>query len=212
MKDIPVFTTDNGVASLAFQQIPYTGTAHITIRSTEAFDAFLAECVGFCCAVGAERILACGHIALDAYPVYTKVLKMQMPMPDQTDLACLFPVTDKSFDMWLDIYNHAMKNVPNAVILSRQMGKEIVNQGAAYFVHDKGLVLGIGIADGDTIHGIASCQKGAGEMVMKSLCGALNGDIVKVEVAENNTPAMNLYHRMGFIVTDVVKVWYDVTK
>lgn len=212
MKDIPIFTTGSGVASLALQQIPYTGTAHITIRSTQACDALLAECVGFCRAVGAERILACGHIDLEAYPVYTKVLKMQMPIPQDTDQACLFPVTEKSFDMWLDTYNHAMKNVPNAVILSRQMGKEIVNQGMAYYVHDKGRVMGIGIADGDTIQGVVSCQKGAGELVMKSLCGALTADTVIVEVAENNTPAMNLYLRMGFIATDIVKVWYDVTK
>ena len=47
---------------------------------------------------------------------------------------------------------------------------------------------------------------------MNSLFGVLCGDIVKVEVAENNTPAMRLYQRMGFVTTGILKTWYDVTK
>jgi ribosomal protein S18 acetylase RimI-like enzyme len=33
-----------------------------------------------------------------------------------------------------------------------------------------------------------------------------------VEVAENNGPAINLYRRMGFVTTGILKTWYDVTK
>lgn len=212
MKDIPVFTTDNGIASLALQQIPYTGFAHITIHASSEFRDFIQECTGFCRAVGAERILACGHKDLERYPMYTRVLSMQMPIPEEVEQACLFPVTVESLDKWLDIYNDGMKDAPNAVVLSKQAGKELVEKGTAYFAHENGNVLGIGVVEDDTVRAIVSCQKGAGERVMNSLCGVLSGDIVKVEVAENNGPAMNLYRRMGLVTTGVLKTWYDVTK
>lgn len=212
MKDIPVFTTDNGVASLALQQIPHTGFAHITVHSASAFSDFLQECVGFCRAVGAERVFACGHKDLEQYPIYARVLSMQMPIPEDVEQACLFPVTVESLDKWLDIYNTGMKDVPNAVALSKRAGKELVKKGTAYFVHENGNVLGIGVVEDDTVSAIVSCQKGAGELVMNSLFGALCGDIVKVEVAENNTPAMRLYQRMCFVTTGILKTWYDVTK
>ncbi len=212
MKDIPVFATENGIASLSLQQIPYTGFAHISIQSTLEFNAFLLECISFCRAVGAERILACGHKDLEQYPIYTKILGMRMPMPEDQGRKCLFPVTEESFDKWLDIYNNGMKNVPNAAILSRQMGMALIKKGSAYFVHDNGQVLGIGVAEGDTIQAVVSCQKRAGEEVIQTLCGALCADTVRVEVAENNEPAMNLYRRMGFIETGILKTWHDVTK
>ena len=212
MKDIPVFATQYGVAALALQQIPYTGIANITIHSTQMFEEFLAECVGFCRAAGADKILACGHNELEAYPVYTTVLKMQMPVPETEAQAYLFPATDETIDRWLDIYNNGMANVPNALILSKKMAKEIVNAGTAYFVHMQSRLLGIGIVQDDMVRAVVSCQKGAGECVMNTLVGAVCGDTVKVEVAENNEPAMRLYRRMGFVTAGIVNVWHDVTK
>lgn len=212
MKDIPVFATDNGIASLGLQQIPYTGFAHITIHSSTVFNEFLEDCVGFCRAVGAKRVLACGHNGLELYPIYTVILSMQRPVPEKPGEDCLFPVTEKSVGRWLDIYNDAMVHVPNAVILSKQMARELMEKGSAYFVHHNGDILGIGAIENDTIKAVVSCKKGAGERVMLSLCGALSGVTVKVEVAENNEPAMRLYRRMGFISTGILKTWYDVTK
>ena len=212
MKDIPVFATENGVAALSLQQIAYTGIAHITIHSTQSFTAFLEECIDFCRAVGAERILACGHEGLSCFPVYTRILSMQMDLPEDASQDCLFPITEASFDEWLKIYNDGMKGVPNALILSKQMGKALMEKGIAYFVHNSGDVLGIGIAEVDTIQAVVSCKRGCGERSMRALFGVLCGDVVKVEVAENNLPAMKLYSRMGFIQTGVIKCWYDVTK
>lgn len=212
MKDIPAFVTENGVAALSLQQIPYTGFAHITIYSSMALIEFLGECVGFCRAAGAEWILACGQAGLEKFPVYTRILSMQMPMPESKEQACLFPVTEQTVDEWLAVYNNAMKDVPNASFLSKQTGKSILQKNSAYFVHDDGELLGIGVVENDTILAIASCKKGAGERVMHTLCGALCGDFVKLEVAENNIPAMRLYKRMGFVVTGVKNTWYDVTK
>jgi ribosomal protein S18 acetylase RimI-like enzyme len=212
MKDIPMFSTDNGVASLSLQQIPYTGFAHITIHSTVAFEAFLQECVGFCRAAGADTILASGHSNLECYPIYTKLLRMQMPTPNDNGHACLFPLTEDTLDTWMDIYNGRMKSVPNAVIMSKQKAKEFLKKGVAYFVHDNGELLGIGVIEDDEVRVIVSCKKGEGETVMRTLCSAIYADTVKVDVAENNIPAVKLYCRMGFVVTALIKTWYDVSK
>lgn len=212
MKDIPVFTTENGAAALSLQQIPYSGIAHITIHSTEAFPMFLQECVEFCRAVGAKKILACGHKALAPYPVYTQILSMQMQVTGDIADACLFPVTESSLEEWMRIYNDAMRGVPNAAILSKKMANDLLARKVAYYVHENGDLLGIGAVEDDTVLAVASCVKGAGERIMMALCSAVNGDTVRVEVAENNIPAMRLYQRMGFVPTGILKIWYDVTK
>ena len=211
MKDIPAFATENGVAALSLQQIPHTGIAHITIHSTQCFNEFLQECVGFCRAVGAQQILACGHKGLLKFPVYTQILRMQSPVLENNNEDCLFPVTDRTLDRWIDIYNAGMKKVSNALILSKRMGTSLLQKGTAYFVHSDGELLGIGMAEGNRVEAIVSCKKGMGERVLKALCGAICGDTVTVEVADNNRPAMSRYRRLGFVTTNVVKVWHDVT-
>ena len=48
MRNIPVFTTENGVGSLVLQEIPYTGNAYVRIHDSVMPEAFLRECVDFC--------------------------------------------------------------------------------------------------------------------------------------------------------------------
>jgi histidinol-phosphate/aromatic aminotransferase/cobyric acid decarboxylase-like protein len=68
MKDLPMFTTQNGVASLTLREIPYQQTAYIKLQATRQPKELLEECVGFCRAVGAEKIYASGHEILENYP------------------------------------------------------------------------------------------------------------------------------------------------
>ena len=65
MKNIPMFTTENGVASLILQEIPYRREAYVHIRSTAAPEAFFRECVDFCKMAGAEKIYLTGHPLLE---------------------------------------------------------------------------------------------------------------------------------------------------
>ena len=58
MKDFPVFTTENGVASLVLKEIPYRRCAYIILRDSLEPEALLAECISFCRACGAERVFA----------------------------------------------------------------------------------------------------------------------------------------------------------
>ena len=56
MKDFPVFTTENGVASLILKEIPYRGEAYIHLRDSQNPKTLLEECVSFCAACGADKI------------------------------------------------------------------------------------------------------------------------------------------------------------
>ena len=213
MRDFPVFTTENGAASLVLREIPYKGAAYITLQDTQSPGELLAECVDFCKMAGAENIYATGHQWLAGYPVYTSVVKMQRPrdsLPEST--AALFPVTEKTIEQWRSYYNERMQNVPGASTMSREDGKQLLTKGGGYFVHKGGELLGIGIAKEDKIEAIASVRPGAGETVLLSLCSALFSENVVLEVASNNEPAIRLYERLGFLETELLRTWYDVSK
>ena len=108
MKDIPVFTTENGAASLTLREIPYRQEAYIRIQDVQenGFEDHLKECVSFCRMCGAETICASGPEILADYPLYTTVLEMRGEATvEVADLKSLFPVTEATVSQWREIYN-----------------------------------------------------------------------------------------------------------
>ena len=211
MKDIPVFNTEFGVASLFLREIPYRQRAHIKIQSSLDPEQLLAECVDFCRACGAEWIDGAGHEYLEKYPLITALYTMQCDRLaiGETD-AYLFPVTEKTVQQWLDIYNEKMADVPNAAFMDSRDGKELLQTGDGYFVHRDGQLLGIGKAAGDFIDTVIAVKPGMGETVVKALSGILTGDTVRLMVAGANERAVRLYERMGFVKVREVSRWYRV--
>lgn len=211
MKDIPVFDTEHGVASLFLREIPYRGRAHIKIQSSQEPDRLLEECVAFCRMCGAEWIDAAGHQYLEKYPFITVLYAMQRSREGipKTD-ACLFPVTPENVQQWLDIYNERMAGVPNAAFMDSADGRELLKTGDGYFVHRDGQLLGIGKAAGDFIDTVIALQPGMGETVVQALTELLTEDTVRLMVAGANTRAVRLYERMGFIKVKELSRWYRV--
>lgn len=212
MRDIPLFTTDFGVAALTLSEVPYKAEAYIRILDASEPIALMQECCQFCKAAGAERIYATGHNILETYPVHTAIWKMRCLREnlDDTD-AALFPVQDQNLEYWREIYNKNMRNVPNAATMTAAKAGELLCKGNAYFVHRDQKLLGIGIASGETVDAIVSVVKGAGATVLLALNHALSGDYVEVEVASENLPAVKLYNRLGFIKTEEISKWYKIT-
>lgn len=211
MKDIPVFTTEHGAASLFLREIPYRKRAHIKLQSTQNPEKLLEECVSFCRACGAEWIDAAGNEYLAKYPLITALISMtrdKASLPE-TD-ACLFPVTEKTVQQWLDIYNERMADVPNAAFMDSADGRELLKTGDGYFVHRDSRLLGIGKASGDFIDAVISLVPGMGETVVLALASILTGDTVRLMVASANTRAVRLYERMGFIPVKELSRWYRV--
>ena len=209
MKDMPMFTTEYGVASLFLREVSYTGKAHIKIHSSLEPEKLLEECISFCRMCGAEWIDAAGHAYLEKYPLITAIYAMQCSRDQipQTD-ACLFPVTEKTVQQWLDLYNEKMKNIPNSAYMDSRDGKKLLETGDAYFIHRDGVLLGIGKAKDDFIDTVIAVQPGAGETVVRALASCLQCDTVRLWVASANGRAIRLYERMGFVKVKEISKWY----
>lgn len=211
MKDIPVFTTENGVASLILKEIPYRGEAYIRIQSSLSAEALLAECVQFCTMCGAEKIYAAGHPYFEKYPVHTSVLQMRRSLEGIGDTdASLFPVQEQTLIQWRKLYNERMRDVPNAAWMTEKDGQEMLKKGDGYFVHRDGQLLGIGRAFGDRIDAVIAAQPGMGADVVLALCHALTADTAVLEVASGNPRAIRLYQRLGFTRTGELSRWFRV--
>ncbi len=211
MKDIPVFTTEHGAASLFLREIPYRKRAHIKLQATQDPQALLDECIAFCRACGAQWIDAAGHAYLANYPAITDLWNMQCSREGLAGSdACLFPVTEQTVDLWREHYNRRMENVPNVAFMDSLHGKELLESGDGYFVHREGKLLGIGQASDGTLHTVISLEPGAGETVVRALTEILTGDTVQLTVASENLRAVRLYERLGFVKTKVLGTWYRV--
>ena len=209
MRDIPMFTTENGVASLVLRAIPTQGVAYVHLQSSLTPEALLEECVSFCCSAGAEQIFATGNPVLEKYPLFTTVCHLHGTVSGvgETD-CCLFPVTEKTWPEFCRIYNEKMASVPTAQML-RLLDREEYEKNA-YFVHRDGALQGIGVVSNNEISAIAACQKGAGWDVLAALCRVLPGEEIALKVADSNQKAMSLYSRCGFLKTGEGTRWYKI--
>lgn len=209
MKDIGIFPTEYGVASLILREIPYRQEAYIRVQSVQEGELplLLEECAGFCRACGAEKILWTG-VEADAEPAM-RILKMQGVAKVDRDLVeHLFPVTEQTASHWRQIYNDKMRSVPQARTLSFTDEKELQETGGAYFVHHNGELLGIGWLEDTHLLAIASCKPGAGERVAHTLMSLIEGADMTLEVADRNQKALGLYRKLGFVTTGIVSKWY----
>ena len=209
MKDIGLFPTEYGVASLILREIPYRQEAYIRVQSVldGGLTSLLKECAGFCRACGAEKILWTG-VETEDEPAMV-VLKMQGLARVNGELVeQLFPVTEKTASRWRQIYNEKMRSVPQARTLSFTDERELTEAGGAYFIHHDGELLGIGWLDGTHLLAIASCQPGAGERVVHTLMSLIEGRNMTLEVANRNQKAVSLYERLGFVATGIISKWY----
>lgn len=211
MKDFPVFTTEYGVASLVLKEIPYQGSAYITLQDTLEPEKLLEECLAFCRVCGAERIFATGHGILEKYPMYTAMWEMRCPWESVPDTdAGLFPVVEETLEQWRSIYNEKVRKVPNGAWMTQADGRKMLASGDGYFIHREGKLLGIGRAAGDTIDWVASLEPGAGRDVVAALNHAVMADAVKLTVASENQKAIALYESLGFIRSREISRWYRV--
>ncbi len=213
MKDMPVFTTEYGVASLTLKEVPYRQEAYIRIHDVQpgCLNQLLEECTGFCRAVGAERIFASGHAELGCYPLHTAVYEMRGDAwVDPALLESLFPVTEQTVDRWRKAVNERMRDVDNAATLECRDENQILSSGGAYFVHSGGELLGVGWLDGEKLLCVAAVKPGAGEKTMHSLMSIVEGESMTLEVASTNERAIRLYEKLGFVKTHEVSRWYRV--
>lgn len=211
MKDMPIFDTEYGVASLVLREIPYRQEAYIIIQQASEPEKLLTECVSFCRACGAEKILARGTVCVEKYPLHCAIYEMQgQSRVDETKVAHLWPVTAENIEKWRQLMNKAMAPTDNAGTLVKAGEQEILDSNGAYFVHRSGELLGAGWIMGDELMLLAAFEKGAGERVLHTLLSTVPDKTLTLQVASTNLPAIRLYEKAGFIKTRELRRWYRV--
>lgn len=211
MKNIPVFTTENGVATLILKEIPDQQTAYVILRDSLEPEKLMEECREFCIACGAERIYATGHAALERFPFFTAMWQMQCVremLPD-TD-AALWPVQEKTLEQWRELYNHKVRKAPNGAWMTRNDAREMLQKGDGYFIHRGEELLGIGRASGEMLDWVAAVKPGAGRDVVLALNHALSEDKALLTVASANEKAVKLYESLGFLKIQELSKWYQI--
>jgi len=212
LKDIPMFDTDTGVSTLLLKEVPYKQISYIRVQSVQpgGLREHLKECVSFCRMCGAERVLAQGHEELDSWPLHSSVRTMRLQLVPMEPPAMVFPVTEGTVRRWRELYNEKMAPVDNAATLTARDEQELLASGGACFVHDQGVLLGLGWVRREEILCVAAVQPGAGERVLRTLLTLIHGDTAVLDVASTNARAIRLYERMGFVTVGERTKWYQI--
>ncbi len=213
MKDIPVFTTEYGAASLILKEIPYRKESYIRVHAVQPghLKDLLKECAAFCRMAGAEKVFAAGHKELESYPLHCVIYEMRgIVETEPCHQRDLFPVTEETVGDWRRICNERLAQVDCAATQTAQDEKTILASGGAYFIHDRGELLGVGWLSGGELLLLAAVKPGAGEQVARTLLSLVPGQSVKLEVASGNRRAIRLYEKLGFFKTGEKIRWYAV--
>ena len=199
MRNIPMFVTENGAASLTLDQIPYQNAAYVHIMRSVDPEAFLQECCDFCRAAGAKTVYAWGDPVVEKYPFYTSLLLFagkKCLIQDTEFVAEL--VRDEDLENWRRLYNEGMAGVAGAAYMTVQKARQYWKNGSAYLVRDpEGDLCGIGIVEKDTVGAVVSLYHGMGGDIFAALCQHIPTEQIRVEVASTNERAVRLYCHQG---------------
>ncbi len=200
MKDIPIFTGSNGIASLILSQIPEWGKGYVLIRSVfTSTSELIRECESFCRAAGADEVFFGGEGDFSGYEVHATLIEREIlrkNLPETTAEA----VITSSPDQWAQIYNEKFRPIPAA-----QYCREAKN---AFDIIKDGNPIGIGQVVHDRILSLAATQRGAGADCVCALAKLCEGETVHLSCVKENLPAMRLYDRLGFSEGHVKEIWY----
>lgn len=208
MRDIPVFTTENGVATLYLKNVPVTKTAYIKIQDALNTAVFAQECCDFCRVAGAETVYCNLNVCCCDCVRIVSMLRPKTGIPETA--AKLVPVETDTMELWRDIYNRKMKQIPNASQIMQYESQKYLESGNCYFVKKDSVLIGIGMTNENRIEALASVSKGAGKDVLLALCNSLQTDVIELTVAEENTKAVRLYETAGFAVKEILETWYKI--
>ncbi len=213
MRNIPLFTTEYGVANLLLKNVPYTDAAYIQLLSARDYMKLLQECCNFCKMVGAKMIYVSGNECLKELPLYTQILSMSRRISGIPVSDCiLVSVNKETSESWRELYNSRMRGVPAADHMLKSDMAIHLSKADCYYVYCDDQLLGIGIASGERVDAVIGLQPHVGQKVLTALCGALSGDTVYLKVASENLPAVILYEKMGFKIDSITEEWYDATE
>lgn len=214
MKNIPVFTSPYGIATLILREIPWSGSAYVLVRSVwnGQAAALLEECRGFCRAVGAESVFAAYDAEeLPAEPAYDMIRmarpKAGLPEPGKLELA---PLDRENSAAYLEIYNRCFITVPSAASYDQNSLEPLYGEDLAWLAKVNGQYAGVAEISKEGLEGIAVLPeyRGLGHDLALAVLQMVPSPVLRLKVASTNTRAIALYQRLGFIPECVEKRWF----
>ncbi len=215
MKNIPVFTSSYGIATLILREIPWNGTAYVLIRSVwnDQKAALLEECKSFCRAVGTERIYASWELEeLPAEPAWEMRImtrpKAGLPEPEQP--LTLEPLTKENSGDYLRIYNACFREVPCAASYDRTSLEPLYGEDLAWLAKVEGVYAGVAEISKAGLEGIAVLPeyRGLGYELALAVLPMVPSTELRLKVASTNRRAISLYERLGFVCAETEKRWW----
>ncbi len=202
MKDIPIFTSPEGIATLILREIPTRREAYVLVRSVfTTLPALLQESGRFCRAAGAERVYFGGDADFSDYPVYARLIERAIERTRLPQTAAVaVPVAEGERGQWAALYRERFLPVPAA-----QSSPSAEN---ACFICDGDERIGLGQIRGGELLSVAALKRGRGADCVCALAAQTDSPVLTLLCAEENLRAMQLYDRLGFSRGTVKEIWY----
>lgn len=215
MKNIPVFTSSYGIATLILREIPWSGSAYVLVRSVWNGQkaALLEECKGFCRVVGAKEIFATYDMeALPAEHAYD-MLTMTRPkagLPVSEHPIDPEPLTRENSADYLRIYNTCFVSVPSAASYDAAALEPIYGEDLAWLAKVDGVYAGVAEISKTGLEGIAVLPeyRGLGYELALAVLPMVPSTELRLKAASTNRRAIALYERLGFACAGTEKRWW----
>lgn len=215
MKNIPMFTSSYGLATLILKEIAWNGRAYVLVRSVwnDQTAALLDECRSFCRAVGAEEIYASWDAeelpAEHAWDMIDMACpKSALPAPRQT--VELEQATPETAEDYLRIYNQCFRDVPAAASYDRKSLEPLYGEELIWLAKVRGQYAAVAEISKEGLEGIAVLPefRGLGYDLAAAVLRMVPSTEVRLKVASTNVRARRLYDRLGFAETGISRRWY----
>lgn len=202
MKDIPIFTSTEGIATLILHEIPYRKEGYVLIRGVFGdFERLLSDCEGFCRAVGAERVYFGGEGDFSGRPVHARLIERRLDCAALPPTAAeAVPAAADAAGDWLALYRARFAAVPAA--------QSCPDTEDLYFITLEGARIGLGQIRSGMLRSVAALAPGRGADCVCALAAADGATELRLLCAMENLPAMRLYDRLGFSRGEIKEVWY----
>ncbi len=206
MKNIPLFTSEYGVATLILEEIPTKGAGFVLVRSTDNLAGLLADGAKFCRMCGAGVVYGTGEGDFSGYPLAYGLLefsaiKHQLPKPDGK--VKLVAVDDSSGALFLQMYDQIFAGQVG-------IGTPKLEEGTGYLAYAGEKLVGIGQISPGRLEVIGSLKKGMGFSIAIALLSKISEEIITLQVCSLNETAIKLYEKLGFTEKGKMGDYYQI--
>lgn len=217
MKNIPIFTSAGGTATLILREVPPTGRAYVILQThLRGYEPVqIQECAAFCRTAGAREVyVSCADGAALALPHSHDMLRLQLrrgqlEAPGRSlQLESVQSSDDRA--LYLKHYNRRFAPIPNAAQADLRSLERAEADGTRHWLlrAADGRLVGLGAVQDNRLEAVASLQPGWGRDLSCTLLAETCGPVLELTVCSSNLPAMRLYQSLGFTQCDVLSRWY----